>query len=98
LKHYPHGQYAFEPRFRLAEMLQRNGQLLNAAREYDQVSGNSDYEFTARFNSAECYYRALTPQGIQNKPGPLSPAQLTATRAAALRSLRQAIALEPRAE
>jgi hypothetical protein len=97
LKHYPHGQYAFEPRFRLAEMLQRNGQFLNAAREYDQVSGNADYMFTARFNAAECYYHALGPQGVQ-KPGPLPPPQLAATRSAALRSLRQAIFLEPSAE
>jgi thioredoxin-like negative regulator of GroEL len=99
LKHYPHGQYEFEPRFRLAEMLQRKNQYLLAASQYEQVTGNADYEFTARFNAAECYYHALGPQGAQNKAGgPLAPAQLAATRTAAVRALRQAINLEPSAE
>src|SRR5205807_3833970 len=48
LKHYPHGRYAFEPRFRLGEMLQQKGEYLEAAKEYGQVAGNADYEFTAR--------------------------------------------------
>jgi hypothetical protein len=99
LKQYPHGKYAFEPRFRLAELLQRKNQYLAAAREYEQVSGNPDYEFTARFNAAECYYNALGTQGVQNKPGgPLPAAELPPTRAAAERSLRAAINLEPMAE
>ena len=99
LKQYPHGQYAFEPRFRLAEMLQRENQYLMAASQYEQVAGNADYEFTARFNAAECYYHALGPQGVHNKPGgPLATAQLAATRMAAMRALRQAINLEPSAE
>ncbi|MBV8357117.1 MAG: hypothetical protein JO189_04160, partial [Deltaproteobacteria bacterium] len=99
LKHYPRGQYAFEPRFRLAEMLQHQNQYLMAASQYEQVAGNADYEFTARFNAAECYYHALGPQGAQNKPGgPLAAAQLATTRTAAIRALRQAINLEPSAE
>jgi hypothetical protein len=99
LKQYPHGQYAFEPRFRLAEMLQRKNQYLMAASQYEQVAGNADYEFTARFNAAECYYHALGPQGVHNKPGgPLAIAQLAATRMAAMRALRQAINLETSAE
>ncbi|HKV55832.1 MAG TPA: tetratricopeptide repeat protein [Candidatus Binataceae bacterium] len=99
LKHYPRGQYAFEPRFRLAELLQQKGDFLGAAKQYEQVSGNSDYDFTARFNAAECYYRALGPQGAENKPGgPLPPAQLAAVRADAIRTMRQAIAMEPNAE
>jgi hypothetical protein len=130
LKHYPHGQYAFEPRFRLAEMLQGKKQYLLAASEYEQVAGNVDYEFTARFNAAECYYHALGPQGAQQirthtptlsrnsssslrassaeeeqagtdgrpRSGPLATAQLSATRTAAMRALRQAINLEPSAE
>jgi thioredoxin-like negative regulator of GroEL len=99
LKQYPRGKYAFEPRFRLAEMLQGENQYLMAARAYEQVAGNPDYEFTARFNAAECYYHALGPQGVQNKTGgPLSTTQLAAIRIAAMRALRQAIALEPTAE
>lgn len=72
LKHYPRGKYAFEPRFRLAEMLQRKNQYLLAAREYEQVAGNPDYEFTARFNAGECYYHLLGAQGTQ-KIGTLTP-------------------------
>jgi tetratricopeptide (TPR) repeat protein len=70
-----------------------------AASQYEQVSGNASYEFTARFNAAECYYRALGPNGVQNKPGgPLGTTQLQTTRAAAIRALRQAINVEPSAE
>jgi hypothetical protein len=111
LKQYPRGKYAFEPRFRLAEMLQRKGQYLMAAREYEQVAGNPDYEFTARFNAAECYNHELGPQGahkngtltptLSQSPSPHfspPPAELTATRTAAMRALREAINLEPSAE
>jgi len=110
LKQYPHGKYRFEPRFRLAEMLQHKNQYLMAAREYEQVAGNPDYEFTARFNAAECYYHALGPQAPQigtltasgssegRKGGQLATTQVAATRAAAILALRQAINLEPSAE
>jgi tetratricopeptide (TPR) repeat protein len=99
LKHYPRGQYAFEPRFRLAELSQQKNQYLIAASQYEQVAGNADYEFTARFNAAECYFHALGPRGVHNQPGgPLAPRQLATTRAAAMRALRQAINLEPAAE
>ena len=63
LKSYPQGHYAFEPRFRMGEIYQHKGEYLEAAKEYDQVQGNSDYDFTARFNAAECYYRALAAAG-----------------------------------
>jgi hypothetical protein len=99
LKQYPHGKYAFEPRFRLAEMLQRQNQYLMAAHEYEQVAGNPDYEFTAKFNAAECYSQSLGAQGVQHRTGgPLTATQLAATRAAAMRALRQAVSLEPSAE
>ncbi|MBV8055388.1 MAG: hypothetical protein JO071_09135, partial [Deltaproteobacteria bacterium] len=99
LKQYPHGQYAFEPRFRLAEMLQRKNQYLMAASQYEQVAGNADYEFTARLNAAECYYHMLVPQGAHNQPGnPAATTKLAADRTATMRALRQAINLEPAAE
>ena len=63
LKNFPRGHYAYEPRFRLGEMYQHQGQYVEAAKEYEQVHGNSDYDFTARFNAAECYYRALAAAG-----------------------------------
>ena len=99
LKHYPRGQYAFEPRFRLAEMLQARNQYLEAASQYQLVTGNADYEFTAGLNAAECYYHVLGLQRTQNKSGsPLTAAQLSAARTATIRDLRQAINLEPAAE
>src|SRR5260221_7983581 len=63
LKNFPEGHYAYEPRFRLGELYQHQGHYVEAAKEYEQVHGNSDYDFTARFNAAECYYRALTAAG-----------------------------------
>jgi tetratricopeptide (TPR) repeat protein len=62
LKAYPKGQYAYEPRFRLAELEQRNKQYVQAANDYQQVSGNSDFEFHGKFNAAECDYLALVEE------------------------------------
>src|SRR5579863_762570 len=105
LKAYPRGQYAFEPRFRLGERLQRKGDYVGAAKQYEQVAGNSSYEFTARYNAAECYYHALTAKGAdhlaaadgttENNGAPVGNAAL---RGAALNALRTAIKLEPSAE
>src|ERR1700691_5039608 len=102
---YPHGQYAFEPRFRLAEMYQRKGEYAQAAAQYEQVGGNSDYAFTARYNAAECYYRAITPAAPAggHTPAPVAPAaQNTAAREVlkqkAIVALNDAIRMEPGAE
>jgi TolA-binding protein len=56
LKAYPRGQYAFEPRFRIAERLQKQGKYAEAIKQYQQVAGNPSYDFTAVFNAAECNY------------------------------------------
>jgi len=111
LKNYPQGHYAFEPRFRMGEVHQHKGQFLEAAKEYDQVHGNPDYDFTARFNAAECYYRALAAAGgvkIENAsgvtpivapaPSALSAADREALRQKTIAALSAAIALEPGAE
>ncbi len=37
VQHYPRGRYAYEPRFRLAELLQADGKYAEAASGYDQV-------------------------------------------------------------
>lgn len=101
LKTYPHGQYAFEPRFRIAERLQKKGQYAEAVKQYQQVSGNPSYEFTAAFNAAECNYlmvaKAEKEQDSAGKSGKPSSA-LTAMRAEAIKSLREAINREPQAE
>jgi outer membrane protein assembly factor BamD (BamD/ComL family) len=94
LKRFPHGQYAFEPRFRLAEMLERKGDYAAAAQQYQLVSGNPDYDFTARFDAAESWYKALD----QSKNGKLPGANPAALRASAINALRDAINMEPGAE
>ncbi|HVC43932.1 MAG TPA: tetratricopeptide repeat protein [Candidatus Binataceae bacterium] len=100
LNSYPHGQYAFEPRFRLAEMYQRKGEYAQAAAQYEQVGGNSNYAFTARYNAAECYYRAITPAAEAGGKAPA--AQNSAVREAlkqkAIAALNDAIRMEPGAE
>jgi hypothetical protein len=104
LKSYPHGQYAFEPRFRLGELYQHKGDYLAAAHEYEQVSGNSDYDYTARFNAAECYYRAWTAANA-GPAAPLASGAITqpaasndALRRQTISALTNAIKLEPPAE
>ena len=109
LKRYPQGHYAFEPRFRMGEIYQHKGQYLDAAKEYDQVQGNPDYDFTARFNAAECYYRALAAAGgvkVESTsavtpvapPAGVSPAAREALRQKTIAALTAAIGMEPGAE
>ncbi|HEY2524271.1 MAG TPA: hypothetical protein VGI29_04375 [Candidatus Binataceae bacterium] len=101
LKAYPRGQYAFEPRFRIAERLQKQGQYAEAIKQYQQVSGNPSYDFTAVFNAAECNYLMVAEAekkeeaaGKNAKPS----AALGAMRAEAIKGLRDAINREPMAE
>jgi TolA-binding protein len=101
LKNYPHGQYAFEARFRLAERLQGQKDYVGAAHEYEQVTGNPDYEFTARFNAADAYYQALGGKALETSVGMASlpaDAHQAELRASAIKALRAAIDLEPAAE
>jgi len=101
LKTYPRGPYAYEPRFRLAERLQKQGKFADAARLYEQVTGNREYEYTAVFNAAECRYmmvaaaeKARAGAGKDAKPS----AAETALRAEAIKGLRQTIQGETQAE
>lgn len=101
LKAYPRGQYAFEPRFRIAERLQKKGEYAEAIKQYRQVSGNPAYGFTAVFNAAECSYLMVAKAEKQEAAGGKNPkpsAALTAMRAEAIKGLRDAIASEPQAE
>ena len=101
LKAYPRGQYAFEPRFRIGERLQKKGDYAEAVKQYQQVSGNPSYDFTAAFNAAECNYlmvaKAEKAQDAAGKNGKPSAA-LAAMRAEAIKGLRDAINREPQAE
>lgn len=101
LQSYPRGQYAYEPRFRLAERLQKQGKFAEAAKTYEQVAGNPEYTFTAMFNAAECRYmmvaaasKARNAAGKNAKPS----APELALRAAAIKGLRDTIKSEPQAE
>ncbi|HTT77130.1 MAG TPA: tetratricopeptide repeat protein [Candidatus Binataceae bacterium] len=105
LKSYPHGQYAFEPRFRLGELYQHKGEYLEAAHQYEQVAGNADYDFTARFNAAECYYRALTAANVASAAmsglgtgKAQAAANNKALREQTIAALTNAVKLEPAAE
>jgi hypothetical protein len=105
LKSYPRGQYAFEPRFRLGEWYQHKGDYLDAAHEYEQVSGHPDYDYTARFNAAECYYHAWTAANAPPAAGQpahavtaQAPANNAALRQQTLAALSNAIKLESAAE
>ncbi|MBI3758129.1 MAG: hypothetical protein HY269_00030, partial [Deltaproteobacteria bacterium] len=112
LKDYPQGHYAYEPRFRLGEMYQQKGQFIEAAKEYEQIHGNADYDFTAHFNAAECYYRALAAAGgvKLDNPAGVTPASdsspVPSANSADVEALRQktiaaliaAVNLEPNAE
>jgi tetratricopeptide (TPR) repeat protein len=104
LKEHPRGQYAYEARFRLGEIFQKRGNYLDAAREYEQVAGNPDYDFTARFNAAECYYELLAGKGrtsaapAANEKSQPSNVDREAIRNSTIGALREAIKLEPAAE
>jgi hypothetical protein len=92
---YANGQYAPEMRFRLAERLQRQGNFLEAAKMYQQVSGSNEYSFTAKYNSAECDYQALASAGNSKNAPPVNLDQL---RAQTVKDLQDTIKMEPEAE
>ncbi|MFZ0887411.1 MAG: tetratricopeptide repeat protein [Candidatus Binataceae bacterium] len=97
LKSYPHGQYAYEPRFFLADRLERSKQYLDAAKEYGQVGGNAEYEFNAKFRAARCNYLALVEAGsADNKKAP--QVDRDALRNAAISGLEETLRMEPAAE
>lgn len=101
LKRYPHGRYAYEPRFRLAERLQKQRKFADAIKLYEQVHGNAEYDYTASFNIAQCRYMMVAEddkkRADENKKTKPTAAEL-AMRAAAIKGLRDTIQREPRAE
>ncbi|MHB8383902.1 MAG: tetratricopeptide repeat protein [Candidatus Binataceae bacterium] len=92
---YSGGEYAPEMRFRLAERLQRQGNFLDAAKMYQQVTGSSEYSFTAKYNSAECDYQALSAAGNTKNAPAVNMDQL---RAQTVKDLQDTIKMEPEAE
>jgi hypothetical protein len=100
LKNYPHGEYAFEPRFRLAERLQANKQYVEAAQQYALVTGNPDYAYTAKFNQAECDYLGLVAaaNAASNKNAPAPAVDREKLRQNTISDLQEALKMEPSAE
>ncbi len=102
LKSYPRGQYAYEPRFRLAERLQKQGKFADAVKLYDQVTGNSEYEYSAMFNAAESRYMMVAAADKARAAAGKKPAKPSAAdaalRAEAIKGLRATIQREPQAE
>ena len=59
LQKAPGGDHAAELQVALAERLQRQGDLIGAAKMYSEVKGDPEFTFTAKFKAAECYYKIL---------------------------------------
>ncbi|HEV3110861.1 MAG TPA: tetratricopeptide repeat protein [Candidatus Binataceae bacterium] len=97
---YPRGKYAYEPRFRLAELLQRQGKYADAAAQYDRVKGgDSFYDFSATFKAAECRYLELGgAAGKAGKPGAMAAASKNELTAAVIAGLRSTVMSGPAIE
>jgi len=102
LKSYPKGEWAYEPRYRLGEKLQRAGNYAEAAKMYAQVTGNADFEEEARYSQAECDYRALVAvsnaKDAKGNPIPSPNVDREALRRDAVSALQQTLKLVPAAE
>lgn len=94
---YPHGKYAYEPRFRLAEVLQGSGKYSEALAQYEQVKGDPFYDFAGIFKAAECRYLILG--AVPAKPSvALSPAEKKTLSSEAIAGLSSTIANGQRIE
>lgn len=98
LKSYPRGQYAYEPRFFLADRLERSKNYLDAAKAYAEVSGNAAYEFNAKFRGAKCYYMALVEAGSADNKKAAPEVDRDALRNSAISGLEETLKMEPAAE
>jgi len=92
--HFSRGRYAYEPRFRLAELLQHEGKYSEAARQYDQVKGDSFYEYAGTFKAAECRYLELAAAANRQagKPGAMPANQKNTLTEAVIGGLRSTVA------
>jgi len=98
----PQGDHAGEIRLAMAEQLQRNNNFIEAAKLYGEVKGNPEFTFTAKFKSAECYYKALLAAGTEKDAKgakPKTPSVDTAAlKKSAVDNLNEAIKMAPDAE
>ncbi|HEY6421554.1 MAG TPA: hypothetical protein VIX59_21355 [Candidatus Binataceae bacterium] len=97
LQKYPKGEHSAEPRFRLAERLQHQGNYVEAAKMYADITGESEFSYTAKFNGAECNYLALVNAG-NNKDKNAPKVDTDALRKAAIDGLVATVKMEPEVE
>jgi hypothetical protein len=95
LSRYSGGQYASELRYRMGERAQRMKNYVEAAKYYEQVSGNNDYSFAAKFGAAQCNYLALGSAAAAKNAPALDVDKL---RQATIKDLDDAIKMAPQAE
>ena len=100
VEHFPGGKYAAEPRFRLAELLQRQGKYAEAAAQYDQVKADPFYDFAATFKAAECRYLELGAASAikAGKPGAMPAAAKDTLTAKAMAGLKSTVMKGPEIE
>src|SRR5271155_480776 len=92
----PNGDHAAEIEVAMADRLQRQGNLVEAAEMYSRVKGDPEFTFTAKFKAAECYYKLLVGAGAKDNKGPkIDTDQL---RKLALADLNESIKMGPEAE
>jgi hypothetical protein len=98
----PQGEHAAEIRLAVAEQKQREGDFLAAAKLYNEVKGNPEFTFTAKFKAAECYYKALLAAGSEkdakNKDNKAPAVDTAALKKSAVDNLNEAIKMAPEAE
>src|SRR4029077_3613232 len=101
LQKFPQGEHGAEMRVQLADRLQKQGKLVEAAQLYSQVKGNPEFTFTARFKAAECYYKELqgasaSAKDSKDNKGP--KVDTASLRKSAMDNLNEAIKMAPEAE
>jgi len=98
LQKLPNGEHAAEMRVQLADRLQRQGKLVEAAQMYAQVKGDPEFTFTAKFKAAECYYKELVGANATAKDNKGPKVDTEQLRKLALDNLNESIKMGPEAE
>jgi len=94
----PNGDHAAEIEVAMADRLQRQGNLVEAAEMYSRVKGDPEFTFTAKFKAAECYYKQLVGAGAAAKDNKGPKVDTDQLRKLALDNLNESIKMGPEAE
>lgn len=94
----PNGEHAAEMEVALADRLQRQGKLVEAAEMYSKVKGDPEFTFTAKFKAAECYYKELVGASATAKDTKAPKVDTDQLRKLALADLNESIKMGPEAE